>query len=380
MKRWFGPILRACGCCYREPPPPPPPPCWCDTDDCLGVYSGNFARLRVEINLDDSFFSEGYIEFLSCATTCRSVFDKQGSRWSYSGFSQFNGTYDIPFYALDENEEYVDADPTQVTCGVWFYPLLVADIQFQERWIREVRPVDIYGAYTDTGCATFIRETNRTLRVGLETRTGFMYIMDPVADYQTFGNIWPPLSNVPFPSLDPPVVQRRGTSNVFDCSGLGGPFITDHNLDVTRPWNGSPLKIITPTTSGDVLPIGKPTNNLAFLTILSAQTSGPGGTLGVEWDSILSPSADISRLSNWEIFPFGAPGYPQTSTRCRLQKERALIEVSPFDYSYPAGAGQQCNPFFPTVVSNPFMPGPYQPIPWRFASSGWRGEYRVLVN
>jgi hypothetical protein len=348
--------------------------------------------VRFQASLSDTFWSEARNQFLSCNTNCRNIIVRIDVRREWSGFSAFNGTYEIPFYAYNlEDEIWEEADPTVTACGVWFYPRIDADITFTETYTRSAIPVDFYGTYNDTGCITEYRQTIRTLRVGMETRSGEMYVVNPVADYVGFGGSFGSGLGTPYPPLDPAVLQKRKTLEWFDCwSGLADD-IESQNLDAGRPWVLSPLSGVDPLGWG-LKPIqGASLFNIdgqsGLKTIDPFELHPP---LGVRWYFSQEIEPRRSTAYDFSVYPYGGPGFPQSSTRCDVRTERVLKEIfaneilydqAYFDeYAPGTNTLQQCNPAFPLFSSSPVIPGPYPVPPYRFAHAGFTSDFRVLLN
>ena len=401
-KKWFGPILKACGCCYEEPPPPPPPPCACDDTSCFPEDALNFSRIRFQASLTDSMKLETMNQRLECETNCRNIINKREIEIEYSGFAAFNGTYEIPFYAYnDEDEVWEEADPTEVSCGVWFYPLITADITFTRTAKTSAIPVDAYGTYNDTGCITQFQQVTRTLKVAMETRSGELYILDPVEPLPAMPFSFGSGLGVPFITLDPPVVQRTLTQRYFECSEIKPNLVVSNNVDASQPQILSPFINVNPLgefeTASGLRTHLHPQQGMRFVNI-DADPNRPfrpintiDQPVGVSWISNQQQQPRRSGFYDSTIYPYGGPGIPQTSTICTVKAEQTTTEIAALDLLWDddffiANGSSfrvraiQCNPFYPGFSSIPYIDGPHVLPSYKFAYNAFSSDFRVLLN
>lgn len=374
-KKWFGPVLCPSGCCYVPPPPPPPPPCACEIGDCLEPYANNYSSVRFEAELDDSYETFGVWKRLTCETTCRRVYDVRDYRRTITGLSAFSGTYDIPFYAYDPYlAAWVEADPSLVSCGVWFFPTITANVTITRTVRRFAEAQDVYSLYTDTGCTESTRTESYTFPVNLETRSGIMWTTDPMTSFvfapdfygTTFG---PPYSGVAGIQQTPAVAQRVQTADVFACaSSPGDPLAQTWNVDTRYHLHGSPL-------------VGAPRVDMGSLGIQAP----PSRAVGLKF--IGASLADEPRRSSyygWSVYPYGGPGIPVSSTQCALDLEEYEDQYNAtstlIDDPFGTNPLVQCNPLYPTFSRNAYIVGPYRPNVWQFSNTSWRQFFRASVN
>ena len=375
-KKWFGPVLCPSGCCYEPPPPPPPPPCACDDVECFPEDELNFSSVKFEVDLDDEWTSLGYYKSLRCAANCRNTYQVTEHERTYSGFSAFNGTYDIPYYVYDDyTEEWIEGDPLAIPCGVWFYPTIAATITGTYTQRQYAGPADIYSVYDESACIQSTTTLTETRTFYLETRSGLIW---PASDTITRVFAWNthdssapskdfygPISAGLWPGLSPAVLQRQIDGSVFACSTYGESAIDEtFNVDGTQPYYGSPLRHLPPIPGG----VG---NVYADFR-----------AVGVGYDPAKTQFAEPRRSSGypWADYPYGGPGIPVSSTQCKLDVEEYEDQISATSTDRVSldGANFRCNPIFPTntIVSGGSL---YKDI-WHFENTAFRQYFRSIVN
>lgn len=374
-KRWFGPVLSPCGCCYEPPPPPPPPPCACNNTECFAEDELNFSSVKIEIDIDDGWTSFGRRKRLNCSTNCRNVYDVVEFDREVSGFSAFNGTYDIPYYVFDDyTSAWVTADPLEIPCGVWFYPTLSASITSTVVARKYSEPSGLYEVYNDDGCASLNQTTTQTRTFYLETRSGLIWAESGVINQAMPGKreidsyfIGSPLTSGT--TLSPSILQRTIEASVFACSSYGSSAISESNdVDAQRPEQSSPFWYVP------FLPDGLATANFDF----------QNRAVGVGWAGSYTEEPRKHTGYPWGDYPYGGPGIPVSSTQCKLDaeeyEENIYAMTTDLNGWTPISGTVACNPFFPFVSSNPFQAGPYKSDLWYFENSAWRRYYRCLIN
>jgi hypothetical protein len=345
---------------------------------------------------------EGMSQQLECETNCRNIIRRRELEVEYTGFAAFNGTYEIPFYAYnDVTELWEEADPTEVSCGVWFYPLITADITWTRTWKQLAIPVDIYGTYNDTGCITQYQQVTRTLKVAMETRSGEIYILNPVEPVPSLPGALGTAGGIDFIELNPSVVQRTTTQRYFECNEIRANVVLSENVDARQPGVLSPLINVNPLGEFSV-PGGlrlqlNPQQGMRFSNIDADPNRPfwpafvPDQPVGVGWDADQQAQPRRSGFYDSSIYPHGGPGIPQPSTICTVRAEQTTTEIPALnllwddDFFIANGSSFrvspiQCNPFYPGFSSSPYIEGPHVLPPFKFAYNAFTSDFRVLLN
>jgi hypothetical protein len=351
VAKWFGPILQPCGCCYEEPPPPPPPPCQCADEDCFAEGEINWQTLKFEAEFADSLSFFTQYKNLICRPGCNRVYAVWETEWEWSGFSAFNGTYDIPFYAYDDyTEAWIEGDPTAIPCGVWFFPTITANLTLTRTNRIYSEPADVYSLYADSSCGQQVLTQTDTIPVNMETRSGYMWSSYSLPSFPSGFFMGPGIS---VSSFFPASTGSR-TGSVFACTSAPLAAISQTLTDAPG-W---------------------------YLTSAIAPHFGWNAASGARFVGLKRSFGSEPSLRSsdylWSQYPYGGPGIPISSTQCTLDIEEGEDDYTGFVTIQDGTFLAQCDPLDPT--NGAYVPGVSPRQRWRVESSAWNQRFKLLAN
>jgi hypothetical protein len=286
---------------------------------------------------------------LVCQPNCNRVYNVNEAEHEWSGLSALNGTYDIPYYIYDDyTESWIEGDPIAYPCGVWFYPTITANLTLTRTYRTYSEPVDVYSLYADSACGQQVLTQTDTIPVNLETRSGIMWTTATPPAFPTGFPVGPGTSLATF--FPVPVGTR--TAGVFACSTVAGSAMSENLLT-------APGSLLGGSITGATSP---------FFGWLASRF------VGVKRNTDFIRSSDYA----WNVFPYGGPGIPLSSTICGLDIEEAQDSYDEFLTIRESTARVQCETFNPG--SGRYQAGPYSPQKWRVESSAWSQRFRLRIN
>ncbi len=335
--------------------------------------------MKFQATLDDSYSTYGAWKQLKCETNCKNVYDVREYERTASGFSAFNGTYDIPYYVYDDyTSSWVEGDPIAIPCGVWFYPTITASITVTRTVRRFAQPQDVYSLYADTGCSETLQTESYTFPMYMETRSGHIWTDDPLSSFvfqrDFYGAMYgPPGSGLAGVQQTPAVAQNVLTTSPFECAGESAPLPVSEtkNVDTKYHLQGSPLWY---APKADMSSIG---------VRLPSSFGGAFLPVGVR-NGLIDTYPIESRYYDWTPYPYGGPGIPLPSTLCVLSNEEYEDQYNAtstlIDDPFGTNPLFQCNPLYPTFSRNQYVVGSYRSNIWQFNNTSWRQYFKLIIN
>lgn len=338
---WHGPPGN-CGCCPQEPPPPP---CSCDDSSCLPPYGSNYSSIKIEVVLDDTFYARSSRRELFCNIStatyqgCFNVFVEYESEVEYSGLSAFNGTYEIPYYVLEDGV-YVEGDPTTNPCGVWYYPRISATITRTTRTRRTITIADPYSFSSQARCAPSFDtgEVVESMTVFLETRNGQIY-RDP---------------------------------DEYDASGCGGAFgpLDKYAYAFECEETETDASFSDPST-GDIF-------GYEFCSGISALTDFPRQLGITQWADGGETPISAHYSNHWADYPYGGPGIPRTSIECKASWREIAVNIEARNQTFTEGLTDVRCGFY--LFGSGFVAGPYDRVTIERENTAFSGSFICILN